>query len=146
MGEVALVRCIWKVDGMTTQRMIQSSNAPAAIGPYSQAVEVNGMIYTSGTIPLDPETMDVVGGSIEEQTERVMQSLKALLEDAGSGLERVVKTTCFLDDLSNFAAFNEIYARYFGDTKPARSTVEVAGLPKAVKVEVEAIAIAGSQG
>ena len=128
---------------MAAQRTVQSSNAPAAIGPYSQAVEINGMLYTSGTIPLDPETMEVVGDSIEEQTERVMQSLKALLEDAGSGLDRVVKTTCFLDDLGNFAAFNDIYARYFGDSKPARSTVEVAGLPKAVKVEVEAIAIVG---
>lgn len=128
---------------MAAQRTVQSSNAPAAIGPYSQAVEINGMLYTSGTIPLDPETMEVVGNSIEEQTERVMQSLKALLEDAGSGLDRVVKTTCFLDDLGNFAAFNDIYARYFGDSKPARSTVEVAGLPKAVKVEVEAVAIVG---
>lgn len=129
---------------MASQRTVQSSKAPAAIGPYSQAVEVNGMLYTSGTIPLDPETMDVVGDTIEEQTERVMQSLKALLEDAGSGLDRVVKTTCFLDDLGNFAAFNDIYARYFGDSKPARSTVEVAGLPKAVKVEVEAVAIVGT--
>ena len=128
---------------MARQRTIETSNAPAAIGPYSQAIEVNGMIYTSGTIPLDPATMEVAGDSIEEQTERVMQNLKALLEGAGSGLDRVVKTTCFLDDLGNFAAFNEIYARYFGDTRPARSTVEVAGLPKAVKVEVEAIAIAG---
>ncbi len=129
---------------MAAQRAVQSSKAPAAIGPYSQAIEINGMLYTSGTIPLDPETMDLVGDSIEEQTERVMQSLQALLEDAGSGLDRVVKTTCFLDDLGNFAAFNEIYARYFGDSKPARSTVEVAGLPKAVKVEVEAIAIVGN--
>lgn len=131
---------------MATKSIIETSKAPAAIGPYSQAIEVNGMIYTSGTIPLDPQTMEIVGDSIEAQTERVMESLKALLEDAGSGLDRVVKTTCFLDDLGNFAAFNEIYARYFGDSKPARSTVEVAGLPKAVKVEVEAVAIAGSQG
>jgi 2-iminobutanoate/2-iminopropanoate deaminase len=128
---------------MATKRTIETGKAPAAIGPYSQAIEVNGMIYTSGTIPLDPKTMEVVGDSIEEQSERVMQSLKALLEDAGSGLDQVVKTTCFLDDLDNFAAFNEVYARYFGDSKPARSTVEVAGLPKAVKVEVEAVAIAG---
>lgn len=131
---------------MTTKSIIESSKAPAAIGPYSQAIEVNGMIYTSGVIPLDPETMEVVGDSIEAQAERVMESLKALLEDAGSDLQRVVKTTCFLDDLGTFAAFNEVYARYFGDSKPARSTVEVAGLPKAVKVEVEAVAIAGSQG
>jgi reactive intermediate/imine deaminase len=127
---------------MTTKSIIESSRAPAAIGPYSQAIEVNGMLYTSGVIPLDPETMEVVGDSIEGQAERVMESLKALLEDAGSDLQSVVKTTCFLDDLGNFAAFNEVYARYFGDSKPARSTVEVAGLPKAVKVEVEAVAIA----
>ncbi len=130
---------------MTTKSIIETSKAPAAIGPYSQAIEVNGMIYTSGVIPLDPETMEVVGDSIEAQAERVMESLKALLEDAGSDLQRVVKTTCFLDDLGNFAAFNDIYARYFGDSKPARSTVEVAALPKAVKVEVEAVAIAGGR-
>lgn len=130
---------------MTAKNIIESSKAPAAIGPYSQAIEVNGMIYTSGVIPLDPGTMEVVGDSIEAQAERVMESLKALLEDAGSDLQRVVKTTCFLDDLGNFAAFNEVYARYFGDSKPARSTVEVAGLPKAVKIEIEAVAIAGSQ-
>lgn len=128
---------------MTTQRTIETSKAPAAIGPYSQAIEVNGMIYTSGVIPLDPETMEIAGDTIEAQAERVMESLKALLEDAGSGLQNVVKTTCFLDDLGNFAAFNEVYARYFGESKPARSTVEVAGLPRAVKVEVEAVAIAG---
>jgi reactive intermediate/imine deaminase len=130
---------------MTTKSIIESSRAPSAIGPYSQAIEVNGMLYTSGVIPLDPETMEVVGDSIEGQAERVMESLKALLEDAGSDLQSVVKTTCFLDDLGNFAAFNEVYARYFGDSKPARSTVEVAGLPKAVKVEVEAVAIAGPE-
>jgi reactive intermediate/imine deaminase len=131
---------------MTTKRIIETGTAPAAIGPYSQAIEVNGLIYTSGVIPLDPETMEIVGETIEDQTERVMQSLKALLEDAGSDLQRVVKTTCFLDDLGNFAAFNEVYARYFGDSKPARSTVEVAALPKAVMVEVEAVAIAGGAG
>ncbi len=128
---------------MATSRSIESKKAPAAIGPYSQAVEVNGMIYTSGVIPLDPETMEVAGTTIEEQTERVMISLKGLLEDAGSGLSDVVKTTCFLDDLGNFATFNEIYAKHFGDTKPARSTVEVAGLPKGVMVEIEVVS-AGS--
>ena len=138
---------------MTTKSIIETSKAPAAIGPYSQAIvangfvfEVNGMIYTSGVIPLDPETMEVSGDTIEAQAERVLESLKALLEDAGTDLQRVVKTTCFLDDLGNFAAFNEVYARYFGDSKPARSTVEVAALPKAVMVEVEAVAIAGTQG
>lgn len=127
---------------MTSKRIVESGNAPAAIGPYSQAVSVNGMIYTSGVVPLDPQTMDVTGSTIEEQTERVMQSLKALLEDAGSSLENVVKTTCFLDDLGDFAAFNGVYETYFAASKPARSTVEVAGLPKAVKVEIEAVAIA----
>ncbi|HYH12505.1 MAG TPA: RidA family protein [Thermomicrobiales bacterium] len=129
---------------MSTKSIIESSNAPAAIGPYSQAIEVNGMIYTSGVIPLDPQTMEVTGSTIEEQTERVMQSLKALLEDAGSSLAQVVKTTCFLDDLGDFAAFNGVYETYFAESKPARSTVEVAALPKAVKVEIEAVAIAGS--
>lgn len=129
---------------MAAQRVIESSKAPAAIGPYSQAIAVNGMIYTSGVIPLDPATMDVVGDTIEEQTERVMQSLRDLLEDAGAGLASVVKTTCFLADLNDFVAFNEIYARYFGDTRPARSTVEVAALPKGVRVEVEAVAVAGA--
>jgi reactive intermediate/imine deaminase len=134
------------IRNMSTKNIIESSNAPAAIGPYSQAIEANGLIYTSGVIPLDPVSMEVVGDTIEAQAERVMESLKALLEDAGTDLQRVIKTTCFLDDLGNFAAFNEVYARYFGDSKPARSTVEVAGLPKAVKVEVEAVAIAGKRG
>lgn len=129
---------------MAAPRMIESSKAPAAIGPYSQAIAINGMIYTSGVIPLDPVTMDVVGETIDEQAERVLQSLKDLLEDAGAGLGSVVKTTCFLTDLNDFAAFNEIYARYFGDTRPARSTVEVAALPKGVRVEVEAVAVAGA--
>lgn len=128
---------------MATKTFVESTNAPAAIGAYSQAIKANGLVYTSGVIPLDPETMEVVGDSIEVQTERVMQSLKALLEDAGTSLDQVVKTTCFLDDLGNFAAFNEIYGKYFGESMPARSTVEVAGLPKAVKVEIEAVAIAG---
>ncbi len=129
---------------MSSKTVIASDRAPAAIGPYSQAIEVNGLVYTSGVIPLDPETMETVGSTIEEQADRVMQSLQALLEHAGTDLARVVKTTCFLDDLGDFAAFNEVYARYLGDSSPARSTVEVAGLPKGVKVEVEAIAIAGS--
>lgn len=126
---------------MSTKTLIQSDNAPAAIGPYSQAVTANGVVYTAGVIPLDPKTMEVVGTTIEEQTERVMQSLQSLLTDAGSDLNRVIKTTCFLADLGDFAAFNEIYGTYFTDSKPARSTVEVAGLPKAVRVEIEAIAI-----
>ncbi|HEV2128789.1 MAG TPA: RidA family protein [Thermomicrobiales bacterium] len=128
---------------MTTKTVVESDQAPSAIGPYSQAVRVGNMLYTSGVVPLDPQAMEIVGSTIEEQTERVMESMKALLEDAGTGLGNVVKTTCFLDDLGNFAAFNEVYARYFGDSKPARSTVEVAGLPKAAMVEIEAIALMG---
>ena len=126
---------------MATKTIVESSKAPSAIGPYSQAIRIDGMLYTSGVVPLDPETMEIVGSTIEEQTERVMESMKALLEDAGTDLSKVVKTTCFLDDLGNFAAFNEVYARYFGDSKPARSTVEVAGLPKAAMVEIEAVAL-----
>ena len=126
---------------MTTKSLVTSNNAPAAIGPYSQAVIVNGMVYTSGVIPLDPESMDTVGDTIQEQAERVLQSLKALLADAGSGLDRVVKTTCFLTDLNDYAEFNEIYATYFSNSKPARSAVQVAGLPKGVKIEIEAVAL-----
>ena len=128
---------------MARSRSIESNKAPAAIGPYSQAVEINGMIYTSGVIPLDPKTMEVAGDTIEQQTERVMLSLRGLLEDAGSTLSDVVKTTCFLDDLGNFAKFNEVYAKHFGDARPARSTVEVAGLPTGVMVEIEVVS-AGS--
>ncbi|HEV2127316.1 MAG TPA: RidA family protein [Thermomicrobiales bacterium] len=126
---------------MASKAIVESNKAPSAIGPYSQAIRVGDMLYTSGVVPLDPETMEIVGTTIEEQTERVMESMKALLEDSGTDLGKVVKTTCFLDDLGNFAAFNEVYARYFGDSKPARSTVEVAALPKAAMVEIEAIAL-----
>lgn len=126
---------------MKQKTIVETHRAPSAIGPYSQAIKVDGFLYTSGVIPLDPESMEVVGSTIEEQTERVMESLKRLLEDAGGHLGDVVKTTCFLTDLADFTAFNEVYARYFGDSKPARSTVEVAALPKASMVEVDAIAI-----
>jgi 2-iminobutanoate/2-iminopropanoate deaminase len=128
---------------MPSINAVVSDKAPAAIGPYSQAVTFNGMVYTSGVIPLNPETGDVVGSDITAQAERVFQSLSALLEDAGASLDSVVKTTCFLQDLNDFATFNEIYASYFkGDVTPARSTVQVAKLPKGVLVEVEAVAVA----
>lgn len=128
---------------MSSFNAVVSDKAPAAIGPYSQAVKVNGMVYTSGVIPLDPSSGDTVGDDISTQAERVFQSLSALLEDAGSSMGSVVKTTCFLQDLNDFATFNEIYARYFnGDVTPARSTVQVAKLPKGVLVEVEAVAVA----
>jgi len=129
---------------MSSINAVVSDKAPAAIGPYSQAVTVNGLVYTSGVIPLDPESGETVGADITAQAERVLQSLSALLEDAGSSMSRVVKTTCFLQDLNDFATFNEIYARWFdGDVAPARSTVQVAKLPKGVLVEVEAVAVLG---
>ena len=124
------------------KQIISSPDAPAAIGPYSQAVKANGFVYTAGQIPLDPATGEVVEGDIAAQTERVMQSLKAVLAAAGTDFDRVVKTTCFLTDLGNFAAFNEIYATYFGSAVPARSTVEVSKLPRGVLVEVECVALA----
>lgn len=127
---------------MAAFKAVTSDKAPAAIGPYSQAIEVNGMIYTSGVIPADPATGDVTGDDITIQATRVFESLKGLLEDAGSGLDQIVKTTCFLQDLNDFATFNEIYASFLnGDVTPARSTVQVAKLPKGVLVEVEAVAL-----
>lgn len=121
---------------------IQTDRAPQAIGPYSQAIKANGFIFASGQIPLDPATMQIVEGGIGEQTERVLDNLKAVLEAAGSSLDRVVKTTVYLADMNEFAAMNEIYARYFGATKPARATVQVARLPRDVKVEIDVVALA----
>jgi 2-iminobutanoate/2-iminopropanoate deaminase len=119
---------------------VSTAQAPKAIGPYSQATVVNGMIYTAGQIALDPATTEVVAGGVPEQTERVMQNLRAILESAGSSLSKVVKTTVFLTDMGDFAAMNEVYAKAFGDHRPARSTVAVAGLPRGVKVEIEVVA------
>ena len=121
---------------------IQTAHAPEAIGPYSQAVKANGMIFCSGQIPLDPATMQVVEGDASAQAERVLRNLKAVLEAAGSSLERVVKTTVFLADMNDFAAMNEVYAAFFGNNRPARSTVQVARLPRDVRVEIEVIALA----
>jgi 2-iminobutanoate/2-iminopropanoate deaminase len=120
---------------------IQTDRAPQAIGPYSQAIKANGFIFASGQIPLDPDTMQIVEGGVQEQTERVLDNLKAVLEAAGTSLDRVVKTTVYLADMSEFVAMNEIYARYFGATKPARATVQVARLPRDVKVEIDVIAL-----
>jgi 2-iminobutanoate/2-iminopropanoate deaminase len=122
--------------------IVATDKAPAAIGPYNQAIKANGVVYTAGQIPLDPATGEVVPGDITAQTERVMTSLAAVLEAAGSSLDRVVKTTCFLTDLNDFPAFNAVYAKYFPEAAPARSTVQVAKLPRGVAVEVEAIALA----
>jgi 2-iminobutanoate/2-iminopropanoate deaminase len=121
---------------------IQTDRAPQAIGPYSQAIKANGFIFASGQIPLDPTTMRIVEGGIEEQTGRVLDNLKAVLEAAGSSLDRVVKTTVYLADMNEFAAMNEIYAKYFGATKPARATVQVARLPRDVKIEIDVVALA----
>ena len=123
-------------------KTIRTENAPAAIGPYSQAIAVNGLVYTSGQIALNPKTGTLEGTGIEAQTEQAVQNLKAVLEAAGSGLQNVVKTTCFLQRMSDFAAFNAVYEKYFPG-KPARSCVEVAALPKGALVEIEAVAVGG---
>jgi 2-iminobutanoate/2-iminopropanoate deaminase len=120
---------------------LNTDAAPAAIGPYAQAVKANGMLFTAGQIPLDPATLEVVGTTVAEQTEQVMRNLNAVLTAAGCTFAHVIKTTVFLRDMSDFAAMNEVYARVFGDAKPARSTVAVAGLPRDVRVEIELVAL-----
>lgn len=120
-------------------QVIHTEKAPAAIGPYSQAMAVNGLVFTSGQIPIDPVTGNIAAATIEEQAHQAIRNLQAVLEAAGSGLDRVLKTTCFLQHMSDFAAFNSVYAQYFPN-KPARSCVEVGALPKGALVEIEAIA------
>ncbi len=120
---------------------IYTENAPAAIGPYSQAIKTNGFVFTSGQIALDPATGEVVAGGISEQTVRICENLKAVLAEAGCSLDKVVKTTCFLADMNDFSAFNNVYGQYFTQ-KPARSCVAVKTLPKGVLAEVEVIALA----
>ena len=122
---------------------VYTDNAPKAIGPYSQAIKANGLIFASGQIPLDPATMQIVEGGIREQTDRVLNNLSAVLQAAGSSLDRVVKTTVFLADLGDFAEMNEVYGRFFGEAPPARSTVEVSRLPRDVRVEIDVIALLG---
>ena len=119
---------------------IHTDKAPAAVGPYSQAIAANVMLYTSGQIPLDPQTGTITGKNITEQAEQVMKNLMAVLEAAGTNACKVVKTLCFLTDMNDFAAFNEVYARYFTE-KPARSCVEVSALPKGALCEVELVAV-----
>jgi 2-iminobutanoate/2-iminopropanoate deaminase len=121
-------------------KVVQTNNAPAAIGPYSQGILVNNMFYSSGQIPLTAEG-DMITGDIQTQTHQVFLNLKAVLEAAGASLLTVVKTTVFLKDMNDFASFNEVYSEYFLENKPARSCVEVARLPKDVKVEIEVIAL-----
>jgi 2-iminobutanoate/2-iminopropanoate deaminase len=120
---------------------VQTDNAPKAIGPYSQAIKANGMVFASGQIPLDPSTMQVVEGGIREQAERVMNNLKAVLEAAGTSLDRVVKTTVYLADLNDFTEMNDTYGSFFGEKPPARTTVEVSRLPRDVRVEIDVIAL-----
>ena len=129
---------------MATERtVVATEQAPAAIGPYSQAIAAAGLVFCSGQIPLDPVTGQIVEGGIDTQTRRVLDNLTAVLQAAGSSPEQVVKTTIFLADMNDFATVNTIYAEYFGTEPPARSTVQVARLPRDVRVEVEAIAMRG---
>jgi 2-iminobutanoate/2-iminopropanoate deaminase len=120
---------------------IQTENAPAAIGPYSQAIKAGGLVFVSGQIPINPETGEFVVGGIGEQTEQVLKNLAAVLEAAGSGLDQVLKTTVFLADMKEFSGMNEVYARFFSGPPPARATVAAAGLPRDARVEIEAVAL-----
>lgn len=122
---------------------VSTPHAPQAIGPYSQAVTAGGVVYCSGQISLDPVSGAFVGGDVRAETEQVLKNLSAILEAAGSSLSRVVKTTVFLADIEDFAAMNEVYARFFGDHRPARATVAVRSLPRNARVEIEAIALVG---
>lgn len=123
------------------KQTVQTEQAPKAIGPYSQAIKANGFVFASGQIPIIPETGEFVAGGIVEQTEQVIKNLSRVLEAAGSGLDRVVKTTVFLANMEEFVAMNEVYGKYFSEEPPARATVEAAGLPRGARVEIEAIAL-----
>ena len=123
------------------KEIVATENAPSAIGPYSQAVKTGGMVFCSGQIPIDVATGEFVSNDVAEQTEQVLKNLSAVLEAAGTSLNNVVKTTVFLSDMNDFAAMNEIYAKYFSENKPARATVQAARLPRDAKVEIDCIAI-----
>ncbi|MDU1912332.1 RidA family protein [Fusobacterium sp.] len=123
------------------KRIIHTEKAPAALGPYSQAIEVNGTLYVSGQIPFVPETMTLVSDCVKAQTKQSLENIKAILEAAGYTFKDVVRAGVFIKDMNDFAAVNEVYAEYLGDVKPARACVEVARLPKDVKVEIEVIAV-----
>lgn len=125
------------------KKIIETKNAPAPVGPYSQAVEANGFLFCSGQIAIDPKTNQVMQGSVAEQTELVMKNISAVLSEAGLSFSNVIKTTIFLTNMGDFPTVNEIYAKAFTSAPPARSTVAVAGLPKAVQVEIEVIACRG---
>jgi len=127
------------------KEVVRTESAPAPFqgAPYSQAIRANGLVFVSGQLALRPDHAEIVGEGIAEQTEQVFANLGAILEEAGSGLDRLVKTTVFLTDLGDFAGMNEVYARHVGETPPARATIEVSALPSGAKVEIEAIALAG---
>lgn len=123
------------------KEIVSTENAPGAIGPYSQAIKANGMVFCSGQIPIDPATGEFVSHVVSEQTEQVLKNLIEVLRAAGTSLDNVVKTTVFLSDMNDFVEMNEVYARYFGENKPARATVQAARLPRDAKVEIDCIAI-----
>jgi 2-iminobutanoate/2-iminopropanoate deaminase len=122
--------------------VVSTDRAPAAVGPYSQAIKAQGFVFTAGQIALDPQTQQLVAGDISAQTERVIQNLAAILEAAGSSLDRIVKTTCYLANLDDFPLFNQVYGRWFSSNLPGRSTVQVARLPLGALVEIDCIAVA----
>jgi 2-iminobutanoate/2-iminopropanoate deaminase len=123
------------------REVISTKDGPQAIGPYSQAIKANGFVFVSGQVAIDPPTQQVISGDVATQTERVMKNLSAILKAAGSGLEKVVRSTVFLKNMSDFGAMNEVYGKYFSSAPPARSTVEVARLPKDLLVEIDVIAL-----
>lgn len=127
------------------KEIIKTESAPDAIGPYSQAIRAGGFVFCSGQIPLDPRTGQFIPGGIQEQTEQVLRNLMAVLEAAGTSLDRVVKTTVFLSNLNDFGAMNEVYGRFFKESCPARSTIEAGRLPRDARIEIEAIALAGKE-
>ena len=122
------------------KKIIATSKAPAAIGPYSQAIRIGGFLYTSGQISLDPETMEMITGDIEVETEKVLKNIEAILKEDELNLNNIIKTTVYLTDLSEFARMNQVYESFFTDTKPARACVQVAALPKGAKVEIDVVA------
>lgn len=128
-----------------SKTIIHTENAPAAVGPYSQAVAISNLVYTAGQIPLDPQTGKMIDGEISAQTERALLNLQAVLQAAGSSLADVIKTTVFLQDMGEFGAMNAVYGRFFSENPPARSAVEVAALPLGARVEVEAVAIVNQE-
>jgi len=124
------------------REVISTKDAPQAIGPYSQAIKAGGFVFASGQVAIDPATQQVISGDVAAQTDRVLKNITGILQEAGSGLEKVVRTTVFLKNMNDFATMNEVYARYFTSAPPARSTIEAARLPKDVLVEIDVIALA----